>query len=123
MYDTGFLCTYQLIEDETDSDSMYQVQFLQAFNLDTWNDEQIGKDIDTLFGDMERLEVIQKGIAKVRDNEQLSQLLLLAGDSNETIFRFLFGYDVFHLTHRCICEFRNDGAISDATSEALLNKL
>jgi len=123
MYDTGFLCTYQLVDDDADADSLYQIQFLQAFGLDAWNDEQIGKDIDAIFDDMGELEVIQKGISKMRDNGQMSQLLMFAGDSDETIFRFLFGYDTFHHMHKCICEFRNDGAIRDATSEALLNKL
>ena len=120
MYDSNFVCTYQHLNDN-EADDLYKVQFLQAFRLDDWNDKQVGDEIDMLYANMKDLQVIKCGISKLRNNKT-SQYSLFCTD-DETTFRVLFGFDLFYLMHKCICEFSNHAMISDDTCEALLNKL
>ena len=123
MYDTKFLCTYQLLEDDDAANELYQIQFLQAFGLDDWNDELVGKEIDALFATMKDLQLIETGIEKLRSDEQIACLLAFTGNDDETAFRLFFGYDMFYIMHKCICELSNDGVVSDKSSESFLNKL
>ena len=48
MYNTDFVCTYKLHEEE-DQDDMYRVQLLQAYNLEKWDDKIINNTMTTLF--------------------------------------------------------------------------
>ena len=43
MYDTNFRCTYNLIKDKLDSETLYRIQYLQAFELEDWDGEKINK--------------------------------------------------------------------------------
>ena len=40
LYQTDFICTYKLMDDEF-TDHLYQIQLLQAFNLERWDDNVI----------------------------------------------------------------------------------
>ena len=43
-YKTDFVCTYKLLKNQEDSLVLYQLQFLQAFNLNVWTDDIINKE-------------------------------------------------------------------------------
>ena len=45
MYITNFACTYKL-HDEEDQEDVYRAQFLQAFNLNEWDDNKINEETD-----------------------------------------------------------------------------
>lgn len=48
MYITNFACTYKL-HDEEDQEDVYRAQFLQAFNLNEWDDNKINEETDKLY--------------------------------------------------------------------------
>ena len=54
-YKTDFICTYQKIDDSDDSNDsndstiLYQIQFLQAFDLLEFNDNIINKITESLY--------------------------------------------------------------------------
>ena len=48
MYNTSFLCTYQLMDQGDLSDDLYRCQFLQACNLKEWDGDTIHKVITYL---------------------------------------------------------------------------
>ena len=123
MYDTSFICTYHLMEDEDDANNLYQTQLLQAFRLEEYNDTLIGKEVDEIYNSMKALPETIAFLKKLQANHQLTYILQLLGGDDESAFRLLFGYDVFSSMHRCICEFKNQGNITKATYEQLLNKL
>ena len=122
MYDTSFVCTYHLIDDSESSDDLYKLQFLQAFGLEDWDDDTIGKELDLLYSEMQT-SLASFVNEKLQQNEQFKQLAGLSGCSEETAFCFIFGYDTFYLAHKCVCEMRRNGNISDEARDALLNKL
>ena len=61
MYCTDFICTYQHCDDEYEQEDIYRCQFLQAFEMEEWDDDVINKKIDVLFNkikDMKEFDVI-----------------------------------------------------------------
>lgn len=49
MYDTSFYCTYKLMDTDEDKQIMYQIQFLDAFGLKEYNDEEINEKISSIY--------------------------------------------------------------------------
>ncbi len=102
------------------SNILYKNEFLAAFNLSDFNDQVINKCVDELY------LTLFKSDKKVDDKclEILHSLMkTLAGKlMSEEIglgFTILFSYTYFHLTHLCLCDFFNDGVISDINLNAL----
>lgn len=112
-YCTDFLCTYQLIEDADDSDNLFRVQFLQAFNADS-------KDsLDTIFNTINITTNVLYDLYK--KNEQIQNLLHTIKLSNNTMstfagdeeneflnFQFCFSYSYFYVTHKILCSLINN---------------
>ena len=96
-YVTDFVCTYHLVEDEDDSDTLYKFQLLQAFGLTIWDDSTVARITDILyekFGGIERIALLA--------NEQAERCPFC--DTDELKFHFLFGYETFHLLHAHIVD-------------------
>jgi len=116
IYDSSFICTYKIHDD----DDMYRSQFLQAFKLIEWNDKFITIKTDSLFNIVETYFI--KIFDELRtEKTRFTHMMLFMGEhlTNENLFRILFVYDLFDLTHRCICDILNNNKLS----EDLLNKL
>ena len=115
-YQTDFVCTYQIADD----DDLYRSQFLQAFGIEEWNDNIIAIKTDALFKVVEKdFEPI---LACLRSGKtRFTHLMIMMGQhlSNDNLFRLLFVYDLFHLTHRCICDIINDGAVNEERMQEL----
>ena len=128
MYQTDFICTYKQMDDEF-TDDLYQIQILQAFNLEKWDDNIINNlcfelytlltKSDTIFRDI--IEKAKKNINikniydSVLDNKD--------EDDNKIIFALMFTYDYFDLFHKCICDYMRNGKVSLQTLENLMIKL
>jgi hypothetical protein len=112
-----------MLGDEASASDLYQVQLLQAFKVVEWDDDKVGRVVDTLYTEMKSQQTIEHALRRLRENSQLAYLIHMGGDDDESIFRLLFGYELFYLTHRCICEMRNNGSISDKSRDALMDKL
>lgn len=94
-YDIYFICTYKLLNDidEDDKNILYQIQLLQAFNINNFEllDEKINKLYET-----------------IKDSYQLKEYLKSNNFFNDYltnplyIFKFLFSYDYFDSFHKCL---------------------
>jgi len=123
MYDDSLVCTYHLLHDDS-TDELYRIQFLQALGLQEWDDEKVDCEIDAIYADARKAPWVTAAITRLRDGSTLGAWLAQLGSTtDEMVFRLLFGYDYFHLTHRCISELRRTGSTSDEARDALLNKL
>jgi len=110
MYDITFKCTYNLIEDEEESEMLYKVQYLQAFKLDEWDGTKINKGLNyitKLFKENDKGKQILK---KMRDKLGLNS-------NNDTEVLFLFTYNYFYATHDCIIDLIK---ISDISEERFI---
>lgn len=108
MYNSDFICTYQLIEEPDLSDDLYRCQFLQACNLNEWEDDTILKVITYL-------EKLIKTDTSFYNSIQLQ--------NKENTFMYLLAFPYFHSTHRCICDILHDGKVTDEHLNSLLNEL
>jgi hypothetical protein len=94
-------------EDADDSDTLFKLQFLQAFNYDANNSnqplEEYFNKINTTTSELYELyknnELIKKLIAKVRTSN--------SNYNNEKddfiIFQLCFSYSYFYITHKILC--------------------
>jgi len=135
MYQTDFVCTYKLFNDidENDQEQMYRIQLLQAFDLTEWNDDKINKIIEEVYFSIYRDGVFKEIFIKANKNKHINEILeiykmnnteiesdkIAIIDQNDIIFKLLFKYEYFDLTHRCIIDY----IINKSIDEKYLNKL
>ena len=115
MYDTNFRCTYNLIEDKLDSETLYRIQYLQAFELEDWDGEKINKAliyITDLLKNNEKGKNIMKKMSE--------KLNIVEGQNLEVLF--LLTYDYFYLTHECIIDLINTSNISEERYNNLIEE-
>lgn len=131
MYQTDFICTYKLMDDEF-TDDLYQIQILQAFNLEKWDDNVINNRCFELYTILTNADTIFRDIIeKAKKNIDITNIYDSvidkddkdAKDDDKIIFALLFTYDYFDLFHKCICEHMRNGKVSFQTIENLMNKL
>ena len=107
-YCSDFICTYQVIDNE----DLYRSQFLQAFGLSQWDDQAIALATDKIFALVESELIPAFDILRGGDS-RFGHMLLFMGDdlSNSNLFRVLFVYDLFYITHRCISDVLTSGRV------------
>ena len=120
MYNYNFLCTYKFHEHD-DQEDMYRIQLLQALNLDAWDDEKVGVVMEKLYNHVKSHEDIQKIIEKAKTSNQLKWMIHISGNDNYTIFTMLFKFELFEMTHKCLCELNEKQKISYANSQQLIH--
>ena len=67
MYCADFICTYKLIEKESESEHLYRIQFLQAFQSENWNDDIINDKMKDLY-------------ENIKDNTNIKDIINLSAD-------------------------------------------
>ena len=111
--------------DEEFTDDLYQIQLLQAFNLDKWDDALINNLCYELYIVLMKPETIFRDIIEKgkqnRDIKNIYDSIIQDNGDKDTkgeddhtkgeddhdsiIFALLFTYDFFDLFHKCICEY------------------
>jgi len=119
MYNSSFVCTYQRITDYDDSLIIYQVQFLQAFNVITYDDAIINSITSSLYNDYKDNDIIAN-LINIKKTKLSEENLLYIDDL--TIFRTYFGYDTFHVFHSILSSLINKTEIDDKKYDILINK-
>ena len=102
MYQTDFVCTYKQHEEELQED-MYRAQFLQAFDLKTWDEDKINVEIKRLYDVCRKTDNFQELLDKLKNSEELKFMLSIMGNDDEILFRFLFKYELYDNAHKYFC--------------------
>ena len=95
MYNTTFLCTYKLHDDDDDQDTLYRHEYLYAFNLKEYDSDVIVATLDNIY-------------QKLKDNKEFIEIAeshYHFSDENknhEIILQFLFSFHTFDLFHTCL---------------------
>jgi len=110
-YNTNFVITYHLIKEDNElSDDLYRSQFLQAFNLDKWDDNNIDEKTKKIY-DSYDIENKFREIFKIIKTEKtiFSQYMIFYSEDSSffDLFRLLFSYETFYLLHKFICDLEN----------------
>ena len=116
MYQTDFICTYKLMDEEF-TDDLYKIQLLQAFNLEKWDDTIITNRSFELYALLMKSDTLFRDIIeKAKKNSDITNIYDSVidkdgKDDDKIIFALLFTYDYFDLFHKCICEYFRNGVI------------
>ena len=136
-YTTDFICTYKLMDDEFEQDYLYKIQLLQAFGINTWNDEKASDVIMTIYNKIKDDIIFREILEKGKNNKEIQELLQwtyvvnecdekIQHDidfSNKIVFELLFRYDTFDLIHRCLSDYLREGKIKESNFENLIKSL
>ena len=99
MYILDFKCTYKKIADPDDSDNLYKLQFLQAFNLENFDDKVINKITEDLYKKFKNKEEIIELLDSIKKKYTIEDLEKV---DNLSFFRFLFSYHTFSSFHNLL---------------------
>ena len=119
-YKYDIVPTYKMIEDTDDQDSLFRIQFLQAFGIDDceYHPEIVSAVIDDLY---ERYRE-NLGIRQILESHPLYQAQTQANnddgddddhhgnpanDNSEMIFCMMFSFQLFDLFHMCLRHAKN----------------
>jgi len=136
MYNTKLICTYQYynkelpllvplsdpslidvddINDDLSSDLLYKAEFLQLFGIESYDDKVIESIMEQVLNKIKDYEpflpCLKKGASK------------FASTDIQIGFMVLYSYDYFYLTHLCIVNFLETGAMSEETIAFLLKAI
>jgi hypothetical protein len=138
-YQYDLVLTYKMIDDADDQDTLFRIQFLQAFGLtnDEYHPEIVSAVIDDLYeryrenpGIREIIEshpLFQPGTTTNRDDDgeddrddsggetkQPSGHSICPNDNGEMIFCMMFSFQLFDLFHTCLQCVKRDEAIPES---------
>ena len=110
MYNTAFLCTYKLHDDDDHQDTLYRHEYLYAFGLTEYDSDKI----------MEILEYIYN---KLKDNADFIEIVEshshFRNENNnknyEIVLQFLFSFHTFNLFHACLTYLLSNDNTRDCT--------
>ena len=115
MYNTLLKCTYNNASD-ADQEDQYRMEFLNAFNLEEFEDKQINQEVSELFERVKKSPDLTKCMTKSAAGFGNSEFLHVG-------LMGLFAFDYFYLAHSCICDFLETGTIAEEKINALLSAL
>ena len=96
MYNTKFLCTYKLHDDDEDiQDTLYKTEYLYAFGLTEYNSDKI-------------ITILESIYEKLKDNKDFIDIIEshyhfnIVNKNHELVLQFLFSFHTFDLFHACL---------------------
>lgn len=109
MYNTTFLCTYKLHEDEDDQDTLYRHEYLCAFGLKEYDSEKIMKTLEYIYDKLKTnqdfIEILESHLHYICDNNN--------NKNYDIVLQFLFSFHTFNLFHACLTYLLSDDISSE----------
>ena len=101
MYNTSFLCTYKLHDDEEDQDTLYRHEYLCAFELKEYDSDKIMKTLEYIYEKLKNnrdfIEILESHYHYIGDKKNY-----------EIVLQFLFSFHSFNLFHTCLIYLLSD---------------
>tara|TARA_Y100000590_G_C15407988_1_gene896471 strand:- start:12 stop:350 length:339 start_codon:yes stop_codon:yes gene_type:complete len=92
------------LHDDDVKEDMYRTQFLQAFNLTEWNDEEINKETLALYHVCNKTQGFSVLLEKMKQSDDLKLLISIMGENDDiVVFKCLFKFELFDLAHKYFC--------------------
>lgn len=106
-YNKSFICTYKKFHDEYNSNLCYQIQLLQAFNMNKYDEYILQKNIENLYIFLrDDVNIIKICELLKKKYTNLSFLNTQSHDlENLIFFQILFSYDYFDLFHKQLIDY------------------
>lgn len=131
MYQTDFICTYKRMPEERLQEELYSVQLLQAFGMEVWNDTAADLVLDTTIQQIQSEPVFRYILTLAKANEHIAGMANLFSVQeyvtpavyDAIVFRLLFSYDFFDMTHRCVSDWLRESHVKEEHYVALCQAL
>ena len=140
-YNYDIVLTYKMIDDDDDQDTLFRLQFLQAFGI-TSNEYQpdiVSAELDLLYSRFRDNSTIQKilqshplynkeirgsNASTADDNTENTEntdgsAIVMSTDNGEMIFCMMFSFQTFDLFHKCLQDAHYGREISSEIIEQL----
>lgn len=117
MYCSDFICTYDKIKDVDIQEDVYRSQILQAFDLEQWDDTIINDKLERLFDIIKNKKEFEIIFEKLKTSKQNAFFIEMMGDDKLVLFKLLFKFELFHITHCILSSYLNDKPVSLDTLE------
>jgi hypothetical protein len=125
-YNYELVLTYKMIEDTDDQDTLFRIQFLQAFGItdDEYHPEIVSAVIDDLY---ERFRE-NPGIREILASHPLAgggggTGTAAGGDNSEMIFCMMFSFQIFDLFHTCMRHAKHNEEIPQTLRDEIADSL
>ena len=114
-YQYEIVPTYKMIEDCDDQDTLFRIQFLQAFGItdDEYHPDIVSAVIDDLY---ERYN----NVPGIREILQSHPLYHSNDDNREMIFCMMFSFQLFDLFHTCLRHAKHGEPIPQSLRDEIL---
>jgi len=97
MYNTEFLCTYRLHNDDEYQDTMYRHEYLYAFGLTSYDSDKIMETLEYIYNKLKDnadfIEILESHLHFINENNN---------KNHEIVLQFLFSFHTFNLFHACL---------------------
>ncbi len=113
MYNTTFLCTYKLHENEDDQDTLYRHEYLYAFGIKEYDSDTITTVLHDIY-------------EKLKDNKDYIEIaeshyyFSPENKNHELILQFLFSFHTFDMFHKCLVYLLGDDKTNMTDQEEFL---
>tara|TARA_B100001093_G_C26538123_1_gene888973 strand:+ start:421 stop:837 length:417 start_codon:yes stop_codon:yes gene_type:complete len=128
-YNSKIICTYNFFEKEdTELASLcYQMQILQIFNMDKFNNKILQYNIEKIYyflRDSSKLIDILSILSKKNSQYNIFKFNKEKDiDNNIMIFQLLFSYENFYIFHKYFSKYLNNYLISGEKIDNILEEL
>ena len=114
-YDNGFICTYNLIEDDQESIICYQAQLLQALKQTVYDDDKISVITGKIYDLLKDNEEIQEILNILSEKLVLFQFFKSNNKEldNTFVFPMLFSFEYFHLFHKLLSNYISNKSLQE----------
>lgn len=116
-YNANFICTYKLMDDDDDRNIMYQIQLLQAFGMQKFDEDKINEKVLQLYNTLidcgEVKEILEEGI-KSNLHMEMTHVIM---------FMCLFSYHFFELFHKCLIDYFTTGRILEESKHNMIHAI
>ena len=119
-YNSDFICTYKLLEDEEDdcANLCYQTQLLQALNMKNYDNFIITKNIEALYFFLKTNNEIISLLILLKEKYKNSTMTFFI-ENEMALFQLLFSYSYFDIFHKCLSQYLRE---KTQTADLIINK-
>ena len=104
-YNTEFVCTYKKMDGEYYQTLCYQIQMLQALNINKYDETIISNHIEQLFYFLQNYYEIDIILLALKEKYMNTNFAFFIENNNSALFQLLFSYDYFDCFHKCLSQY------------------
>jgi len=107
-YNNEFLCTYKNLDEEYYKKLCYQIQMLQALNINKYDELIIPNHIEKIYYFVKNNNEIDNILSTLKEKYENTNISFFIENNNSALFQLLFSYDYFDIFHKCLSQYLRD---------------